>query len=110
MSALNLAFVLALAVSGFLLLRTGAGAITFVNAVFVGEIVYFIASLWPLRGPLGRSMWEAYGIANVAIMPQLIMGYPLIALIALNFAKHGLSRRDSRVPDASAGGPHNVEM
>ncbi len=101
MSALNLAFVLALAVSGFLLLRTGARAITFVNVVFVGEMVYFIASLWPLRGPLGHSMWEAYGIANVATMPQLIVGYPLIALIALNVATHRLSRRGGRVPDAS---------
>ena len=106
MSALNLAFVLALAVSGFLLLRTGARAITFVNVVFVGEMVYFIASLWPVRGPLGRSMWQAYGIANVATTPQLIVGYPLIALIALNVARHRLTKRDRRVPDAPSHMPH----
>ena len=106
MSALNLAFVLALAVSGFLLLRTGARAITFVNVVFVGEIVYFIASLWPVRGPLGHSMWEAYGIANVATTPQLIVGYPLIALIALNVARHHLRKRDSSIPDAPSDMPH----
>jgi hypothetical protein len=87
MSVVNLVFILALALSGFLLLRTGVRAIIFANFVFGGEIVYFVASLWPSRGALGRSITEAYGIGNVGLIAQLVVGYPVIALIALNVAR-----------------------
>jgi hypothetical protein len=102
MSAINLVFVLALALSGLLLLRTGVRAITFANVVLGGEMVYFVASLLPIQGPLRLSIWEAYGIGNTPLAAQLIVGYPAIALIALNVARRRLRKRDNPVPDASS--------
>ncbi len=99
MSAVNLLFLLVLALSGFLLLRTGIKAVKFANVVFLAEIVYLVGSLWPTRGPVGHSITGAYGIGNVAIMVQLVVGYPVVALIALNVARYRFKKRDNRVPD-----------
>jgi hypothetical protein len=87
MSVLNLLFVAALGVSGISLLIAGVNAIRFVNVVFVAEVLYFAISLWPFPGQVAHSIAEAYGIGNVGITPQMVVGYPLIALLVLNLAR-----------------------
>ena len=59
-----------------------------VNAVFVGEVLYFLALgfLWSLL-PVSSGVGAATGVGNMGLSPQLISGYPLVALIFLNLAR-----------------------
>ena len=92
MTALNLLFVLAIALSGVFLLIAGVRGIAFANVVFMAEVLYFVASLWPVSGQVGHSITEAYGIGNVAIMAQMVVGYPLVALVVLNLVRNRLRK------------------
>jgi hypothetical protein len=92
MSVLNLLFVLAVGVSGIFLLLVGVKVIRVVNVVFIAEVSYFALSLCPFPGQLGHSITEAYGIGNVAIMAQMVVGYPLIALVVLNLVRPRLQK------------------
>jgi len=60
------------------------------NGVFVAEILYFMALgfLWNAASPsLSMSVAAATGVGSMGLSPQLICGYPLVALVCLNLAR-----------------------
>lgn len=99
MSAVNLAFLVTLVIAGIGLLRLQTGAVTICNFIFVAEVLYFcgVGLLWGPTGmqrPLALSIGAATGIGNLGIAPQILTGYPLIALVALNLVRRRLTRQD----------------
>lgn len=75
----------------FLQLRTlGVGLC---NAIFAAEIAYFmtLGILWRVVSPsVSMSIAAATGVGSMGLSPQLICGYPLVALIFLNLARRRL--------------------
>ena len=88
MAFMNLCFLVSLVVGGIHLVRLRPSGVTICNAVFVGEITYFltIGFLWSAL-PVASGVAEATGVGNMGLSPQLISAYPLIALICLNLAR-----------------------
>jgi hypothetical protein len=88
MAFINLCFLVLLVVGGIHLVRLRPSGVTICNAVFVGEITYFLAIgfLWSAL-PVASGVAAATGVGNMGLSPQLISGYPLIALICLNLAR-----------------------
>jgi hypothetical protein len=88
MALINLCFLALLVVGGVHLFRLWPSGVTMCNAVFVGEITYFLAIgfLWTAL-PVTSGVASATGVANMGLSPQLISGYPLFALICLNLAR-----------------------
>ena len=86
MTSINLLLLGALAIGGFLLLRSGAHAVEFCNIIFAVEIAYYIMTLlpWWRHGDLSRSLIAASGIGNVGIAPQEVTLYPIVGLVVLN--------------------------
>lgn len=94
MTVANLILLIALAWAGYLLLTDRPVAAKFCNFVFVAESLYVIVSLFlPFKGSLGASVSAAYGIGNVGIVPQLIVLYPLVGLLALNIGRRSVQRQ-----------------
>jgi hypothetical protein len=97
MTSVNLCLLALLVVGGVHLFRLRPSGVTICNAVFVGEILYFlvIGFLWSaLRGPISTGLAEATGVGSVGLSPQVISGYPLVALTCLNLAR----RRQRKTP------------
>jgi len=104
MTVINLVFLGLLALSGFLLLKADRRALLVCNLLFTAEILYWIG--FPVLGlylglflknrawigGLSTSMAGAFGIGNMGTAPQMLSGYPLIALPALNLAFRRLPR------------------
>lgn len=88
---INLVFLGAIAIAGLQLLRSRLSGTTISNVLFVAMLVYFLFPFWDLFGPgFSRSMGATAGTGNMGIAPQLITGYPILALVLLNLASHKL--------------------
>jgi len=101
MTSINLACLIVLIIAGACLLRLRRCGLLISNFLFGFEVIYFlfISFLWviptSLTGPsfVRNSIVAATGIGGVGITPQIVTGYPIIALVVLNVAYRGLSRR-----------------
>ena len=101
-TGVNLVFLGAEGIAGLRLLRTRLSGITISNVLFAAMIVYFLFPIWDLFGPaFSRSMGATAGTGDVGIAPQLITGYPVLALVVLN-----LARRKLRDIQATEMDPH----
>jgi len=98
---INLLFLIALAGGSAFLWRVGRRGLLICNIVFTGEILYFLATcafevLSGFAGGqialVGDSMATVAGTGDMGISPQVLSGYPIIALIALNVAYRKLPR------------------
>jgi hypothetical protein len=104
MASINLCFLALLVVGGVHLFRLRPAGVTICNAVFVGEIIYFlvIGFLWSaLPRPVSMGVAAATGVGNMGNMglsPQLISGYPLVALICLNLARRKRTKARATTP------------
>jgi hypothetical protein len=88
MTSINLCFLTLLIVGGIHLFRLRPSGVTICNAVFFGEICYFpvIGFLWSAL-PVSSGVGAATGVGNMGVSPQLLCGYPVIALVCLNLAR-----------------------
>ncbi len=103
---LNLFFISLLAISGIFLWRMDRRGVRLSNWLFSLEVIYWVAgagltlllslSHKPVMNVLGKSIAAVEGIGNMGIAPQILTGYPIIALVALNLLNRKLSR--SEVP------------
>ncbi len=100
-TAINLICVLALLYAGVCLWQVQRRGVIISNALFVFEIVYFVGSSWiglalAMAGgkaaTIGHSMSAVGGTGNMGTAPQIITGYPAIALIVLNIAYRAMNR------------------
>jgi hypothetical protein len=94
MVATNFILLALLVLGGIRLLQLKAQGVVLCNGVFVAEIVYFIALgfLWGVPPPsLSVSVAAATGVGSMGLSPQLICGYPLVALVCLNLARPRLN-------------------
>lgn len=95
MTLVDLCCLLVLSVGGIYLSRLHRIGLKICNIVFAVEIAWFLAGAWiPLAlggrwAPLGDSIAAAGGIGAVGTGPQIITGYPVLALIFLNLARGG---------------------
>jgi len=73
------------------------------NYVLTIEMIYWVVSAWTalalaMHGgsakAAGMSIAAVAGIGGMPTAPQLLTGYPLIALVALNLARRHLDRSD----------------
>jgi len=93
MVATNFILLALLILGGIRLLQLKTQGVVVCNAVFVAEIVYFVALgfLWSAVPPsLSMSVAAATGVGSMGLSPQLICGYPLVALVCLNLARQRL--------------------
>lgn len=84
--------------AGIVLVRGQGYAILFCNLLYVLEILFLIVFWyrWPLPiSPLSITALRG-GFLNLGLAIQVISGYPLIALLVLNFA--GRSRQEMSGP------------
>jgi hypothetical protein len=101
MTAINVCFLCMLVVGSIYLLRTRMFGVAVCNAVFAGEILYFISlsvlwhSAFSKNVSMSLSIAGATGVGNMALAAQLICGYPLIALCGLNLARRALNQQTS---------------
>ena len=97
MTAINVCFLAVLAFASICLLRLSTLGVSVCNAVFAGEILYFIflGFLWRpiISESLSMSIAGATGVGNMGLGPQLLCGYPIIALCGLNLARRALHRQ-----------------
>jgi hypothetical protein len=101
MAFINLCFLALLVVGGVQLFRLRPSGVTICNAVFVGEIIYFLVTgvLWSaLPRTLSMGMAAATGVGNMGLSTQLISGYPLVALICLNLARRKQTKTHATAP------------
>ena len=90
MTTMSIACLLLLVLAGFWLKGLQRKGYILSFLVFSGEIVYFLVigalsvalsgNQSQLGNAIDRSISGAYGIGNIGLAPQLITGYPLIAL------------------------------
>lgn len=94
LSTVNLVLLTLLVFGGIKLLQLRTLGVVVCNAVFVAEITYFMAlgSLWNATSSpsVSMSIAAATGVGSMGLSPQLICGYPLVALIFLNLARRRL--------------------
>jgi hypothetical protein len=88
MTACNLIFLSILVVGAIQLFKLRPSGVTICNFLFVGEIIYFltIGLLWSAL-TVASGVAAASGIGNMGVSPQILCGYPLVALVCLNFAR-----------------------
>lgn len=105
MTTVNILCLLALIVGSVGLLRVSERGRVICNVVFAFEILYFtfepIMDLFlSLAGGkaalIGDSFSRAGGTGNMGLVIQLISGYPVIALVAINVAYRKLRREKRR--------------
>lgn len=98
MTLVDLCCLVALTVGGVYLVRLKRLGLRICNFGFAAEIIWFLGTSWialalGLLGgrwePLGRSIAAAGGIGGLGTAPQIITGYPVLALIFLNLARRG---------------------
>jgi len=103
-SIVNLLFLIALVAGSRFVWRLKRQGLWICNIAFTGEIIYFVVdvafSLFSQFAGgeialIGLSMGAAGGTGDMGIGPQLLTGYPIIALIALNIAYRKLHRREA---------------
>ena len=97
---INLCFLALLLVAASHLLRLRPSGVTLCNAVFAAEIIYFLVTgfLWFLPRSVSMGVAAATGVGNMGISPQLISGYPLLALICLNLARWKRAKTHATTP------------
>jgi hypothetical protein len=103
--AMNAVFLLVIFLAGYWLILIRRRGVVLSNYVFSMEILFFVlsplVSLYltmssnPRAVSVGMSLGAMDGIGNMGTNLQLLTGYPLIALIALNFARRHLDRKRS---------------
>jgi hypothetical protein len=97
MLTINYCFLGLLVFGSIRLLQRRMVGVAVCNAVFFGEILYFISIgiIWgsSLSRSVSMSIAAATGVGNAGLSPQLVCGYPLIALAALNLARWRLHRQ-----------------
>jgi len=101
MAFINLCFLALLVVGGIHLFRLRSSGVTICNVVFAAEIVYFliIGLLWfALPTPISMGVAAASGVGNMGLGPQVISGYPLVALICLNLARRKRTKTHATAP------------
>jgi hypothetical protein len=95
-------FVCALIVAGLWLIRFSRRGVTLSNYIFTIETALFVAeSLLSLElgmhggsaAAIGMSIGALGGIGHMGTAVQFITGYPVIALVGLNVARHRLDRQ-----------------
>lgn len=95
MTAINVGCLILLLVVGVSLIRLRRRGLAIANWLFSLELVYFFlvgmlgVSLLGAGGGLhviGGSLAAASGSGNVGIMPQIVTGFPVAALVLLNVA------------------------
>jgi len=97
---IDVVFLLALAFASIALWRLDRRAVAFCSIVFGCEVLYFLAdpaiALFLSMGKagmatgIGQSIAATYGTGNMDLTPQLLTGYPILALIFLNIASRRL--------------------
>jgi hypothetical protein len=90
---INICFLTLLVIAAIYLFRLRPTGVTICNIVFVGELSYFLAIgvLWSyLSNPSGIA--GATGVGNMGVSPQVLCGYPLVALACLNLARRKRER------------------
>src|ERR1700722_9372084 len=99
MTACNLIFLSLLVVGAARLLKLRPLGVTLCNFLFVSEIIYFmgIGLLWSVL-PQASGIAEATGVGNMGVSPQVISGYPLIALVFLNLPR----RKRTKTPQIAS--------
>jgi hypothetical protein len=93
LTTVNLVLLTLLIFGGIKLLQLRTLGVVVCNAVFAAEIVYFmtLGILWRAVSPsVSMSIAAATGVGSMGLSPQLICGYPLVALIFLNLARRQL--------------------
>jgi len=85
MTSIDIVLLTLLIIGGIRLLQLGAVGVVVCNLVFVAEIIYF--AVLNFAFPVSRSIVAAFGPGMMALGPQLICGYPLVALVFLNLAR-----------------------
>ena len=109
---INAVFLLAIFLTGYWLILIRRRGAVFSNYVFSMEILFWVlSSLISLRLAMsgnatavsvGMSLGAVEGIGNMGTALQLLTGYPLIALVALNLARRHVDRNRSwNVPQPS---------
>jgi len=95
MTATNFVFLALLVFGGIRLLQLRTLGVIVCNGVFVAEILYFMSLgfLWSSAFPttVSMSVAGATGVGSMGVSPQLLCGYPLVALISLNLARRRLT-------------------
>jgi hypothetical protein len=93
MTTVNLVILTLLIFGGIKLLQLRTLGVLVCNAVFAVEITYFmtLGILWRAVPPsVSMSIAAATGVGSMGLSPQLICGYPLVALIFLNLPRRRL--------------------
>jgi len=103
---IHLALLGALILGSIFVWKLGRLGLAICNSVFAAEIVYFLGGsliIMPLLTLLGGksclfgdSLGATAGIGDMGILPQVLTGYPIIALIVLNLAYRKLDVAMSR--------------
>jgi len=103
--AVNAVFLFAYFLAGYWLILIRRRGVILSNYIFPMEILFFIlSSLVSLRlamssnpraASVGMSLGAMAGIGNMGTALQLLTGYPLIALVALNLARRHMNRNRS---------------
>ena len=101
MTGINLLLLLVEALAGILLLRLRPTGIHISNVLFTLMILSFLAH--PVlfvsgRGPVRDSIAAAAGAGNIGIVFQLLIGYPVIALVVLNLLRRKLRPKPEGAP------------
>ena len=101
-ASISFALTLATFLSGFFLWRTDRRALLLCNWLFGSELVYWVGgSLLDVMLVTSKNEWAhrfvmstaaASGIGNMGLAPQVLILYPVWALILLNFAYRRLVR------------------
>jgi magnesium-transporting ATPase (P-type) len=89
MTSINAILLLSLAYSGICLLQLRRAGVILSNIVFASELIWFllVQGLLALTPSLiSSSVGAAGGVGNMGIAPQILTGYPVVALIVLNLA------------------------
>jgi hypothetical protein len=98
MTAMNLAFIVVLLFAGISLIHSRTAAIRLSNWLFLLMIVYEAALLFrgwvlPVGETISAGIAAAYGVGNIGLAPQVLTGYPIIALIGLNLTKRRMEKK-----------------
>jgi hypothetical protein len=105
MLQLMLYFFLDFILSGYWLILIRRRGAVFSNYVFSTEILFFVLSSWvslilamsrnATAASVGMSLGAVAGIGNMGTVLQLLTGYPVLALVALNLARRHVDRNRS---------------
>lgn len=94
MTTVNLVLLTLFIFGGIRLIQLRTLGVGVCNAVFAAEIAYFmtLGILCRATSPssVSLSIAAATGVGSMGLSPQLICGYPLVALIFLNLARRRL--------------------